>query len=94
MVKKKATLHRLMDADKNDQITLNEFMRGLAMSGIRPVPSDEQLMTLFESFDADSGPRFRDIPPRINKSSARIAPLHWRASWKAERRSHLGRDGR
>ena len=69
MVKKKATLHRLMDADKNDQITLNEFMRGLAMSGIRPVPSDEQLMTLFESFDADSDMRI-SYHEMINKLEA------------------------
>jgi len=57
MVARKATIHRLMDADKNDMITAGEFANGVAMSGIRPVPTEEEMETLFAQFDAASDGR-------------------------------------
>jgi len=42
MVKKKASLHRLMDTDKNDMVSFDEFCRGIALSGIRPLPTLDQ----------------------------------------------------
>ena len=53
MIKKKASLHRLMDTDKNNMVTFGEFQRGVAMSGIRPMPREEQMMELFAAFDVN-----------------------------------------
>lgn len=47
-------LFKLMDGiHGNDKVTLNEFSRGIAACGVRPVPSDEELRMLFHSWDVD-----------------------------------------
>ena len=47
-------LYALMDADRDNNISFQEFERGIAMSGIRPVPNRKEMMSLFKSFDLDS----------------------------------------
>eukprot|EP00941_MAST-03F_sp_MAST-3F-sp1_P001679 g1679.t1 len=47
-------LSSLMDADRNDVISKKEFQRGLAMTGIRPLPSDSEIEKLFCCFDSNS----------------------------------------
>ena len=40
-----------MDRDRSDTITLKEFEHGIAMSGVRPMPTQAQLAVIFENFD-------------------------------------------
>jgi len=47
-------LFSMMDSDRDDIIGFDEFKRGIAMSGMRPVPSEAEMKTLFGSFDVDS----------------------------------------
>ena len=46
-------LFRMMDADRSNNLTREEFQRGLAMSGIRPVPPLEDVQALYDSLDVD-----------------------------------------
>jgi len=46
-------LFRMMDADRSNNLTKEEFQRGLAMSGVRPVPPLEDCEALFDSLDVD-----------------------------------------
>eukprot|EP00941_MAST-03F_sp_MAST-3F-sp1_P000150 g150.t1 len=46
-------LFQWMDKDKGNQITIMEFAYGLTGIGIRPVPSDDEIRSLFASFDKD-----------------------------------------
>jgi len=43
-----------MDADRGNEVSFREFARGLAMSGIRPVPSTPHMEHLFAVMDVDS----------------------------------------
>ena len=54
-----------MDADRSNDITLREFKRGLAMVGIRPIPSDHEMRQLFASYDLDGDGSCRDRPPAL-----------------------------
>ena len=46
-------LFAFMDGDRSDTITLREFEHGIAMSGVRPMPTASQIQGMFESFDAN-----------------------------------------
>jgi len=48
-------LFSMMDGNRDDRITFKEFQRGVAMSGLRPVPVESEMRSLFESFDVDDG---------------------------------------
>eukprot|EP00941_MAST-03F_sp_MAST-3F-sp1_P002841 g2841.t1 len=41
------------DHDRNDMISFKEFKNGMYLSGIRPVPTNRQIMEVFQSFDRD-----------------------------------------
>jgi len=43
----------MMDKDRSNNITWEEFKTGIAMSGVRPLPHDGELRTLFASLDID-----------------------------------------
>ena len=57
------------DADRSDNLTLMELKRGLAMCGVRPVPSDVEMTHLFESFDLnhDGTLSFKELIDSIGK---------------------------
>ena len=44
----------MMDENKDDSITFDEFKRGIAMAGMRPVPTEAEFRALFRSFDANA----------------------------------------
>jgi len=46
-------LFTMMDADRSNRITYTEFCQGIAMSGVRPLPTDTAMHGLFQSFDID-----------------------------------------
>lgn len=46
-----------MDADRSNSITFEEFSRGVAMVGLRPLPADGVMRCLFASFDRDGNGR-------------------------------------
>ena len=46
-------LFSMMDADRSNNITVEEFQRGLAMSGIRPLPSTPALEEMWSRLDID-----------------------------------------
>jgi len=46
-------LFKLIDTDGDDCITPKEFQAGIAMSGIRPVPSTEDIRLMFRAIDGD-----------------------------------------
>jgi Ca2+-binding EF-hand superfamily protein len=51
------SLFSSMDANRDDQIDFSEFCAGIAVAGIRPVPSTKHLRSIFESFDIDDDSR-------------------------------------
>jgi len=61
------TLFHNMDEDRSDDITYPEFKRGLAMSGIRPLPSEQDQKALFCSFDVDKNGTisFQELQSRL-----------------------------
>ena len=50
-------LFSMMDRNRDDKISYKEFKRGVAMSGMRPVPVDSEMRALFDSFDQDDTQR-------------------------------------
>lgn len=46
-------LFSMMDADRSNNITVEEFQRGLAMSGIRPLPSTPAIEEMWSQLDVD-----------------------------------------
>ena len=46
-------LFSFMDSNRDDKITYSEFKRGLAMSGVRPIPTELETHALFASFDTN-----------------------------------------
>ena len=38
-------------SDRSDNISFQEFKRGVAMAGVRPVPGEQEMRALFASFD-------------------------------------------
>ena len=49
-----SSLFNLMDADKSNSVTASEFQSGLAMGGIRPLPTVEAMKELFKEIDTDN----------------------------------------
>ena len=43
-----------MDADKTNTVTAKEFLAGLALAGVRPLPSEPELRTIFKLIDSDA----------------------------------------
>ena len=50
-------LFSLMDTDRSSTISYTEFKRGLAMTGLRPMPREHELKALFGAFDSNSDVR-------------------------------------
>lgn len=50
-------LFACMDADRSDTISFSEFKRGVAMAGVRPIPAEDHMKMLFDSFDLDGNGR-------------------------------------
>jgi len=46
-------LFTLMDTNRSNTISFGEFKNGLALSGLRPFPTDKVLHQVFKSFDLD-----------------------------------------
>ena len=46
-------LFSFMDSNRSDTISWNEFRRGVAMAGVRPMPPDTVLRELFDSLGRD-----------------------------------------
>jgi len=43
----------MMDRDRDDKVTFKEFKHGVAMAGVRPIPSEAEMRAVFESFDVN-----------------------------------------
>jgi len=75
-------LFTLMDADRTNSVSMREFVRGLELSGVRPVPSEEEMIALFNEADGDDnrlisyeelshaihGPPPETPPPRLPRT--------------------------
>ena len=87
MVKKKASLHRLMDTDKNNMVTFDEFCRGIALSGIRPVPTAAQYEALFHAFDANKDMRisYEEMVSKLEEEGR--AMLQEASTWRPRPRA-------
>ena len=72
-------LFSMSDDDRDDFVSLDEFKRGVAMSGMRPVPSDEEMSLLFASFDVDG-----DLTVSFHE-------MCWALEEDEKRRSKMGR---
>ena len=46
-------LFHTMDSNRDNRISFEEFKRGLAAAGVRPIPSEGEARAVFESFDRD-----------------------------------------
>ena len=96
-------LFSMGDADRSDNLTLMELKRGLAMCGVRPVPSDVEMTHLFESFDLnhDGTLSFKELIDSIGKHPTRRANNQFRrdvsvsasnVTWSdSEKRTHRAR---
>ena len=42
------------DINRDDKLTFKEFCRGVAMIGVRPLPTQEEMKLLFEAYDRDN----------------------------------------
>jgi len=75
-------LFSLMDIDRSDTITWREFQRGIAMSGLRPIPPDQILEGLFKSLDSHQNGHisyrelFDGLAPPKRAESPRILACH------------------
>ena len=46
-------LFTMMDRDRGNNISFHEFTKGVAMSGVRPIPHESLMRALFQSFDVN-----------------------------------------
>jgi len=82
LFRRKNAVYHFMDTDRNDMVTLNEFCKGVAMAGVRPIPARADLVNLFELCDVNTDGRvsFHEFKSTIEKlqpppTPRRAAPM-------------------